>query len=37
MANWSWSYSRWVGVKYGPVPVGIIVVAIIYVVYAAMR
>ena len=35
--KWRWRYSRWVGVMYGPVPVGVIVVGIGYVVYYATR
>ena len=27
--EWKWHYSRWTGVMYGPVPVGIIVVVIV--------
>jgi hypothetical protein len=30
---WKWGYSRWMGVMYGPVPVGIIVVGIILIIY----
>ncbi len=30
---WRWSYSGWVGVMYGPVPVGIIAVALIALIY----
>jgi len=26
--KWKWSYSRWFGVMYGPVPIGVIVVGI---------
>jgi hypothetical protein len=37
MSNWQWSYSRWVGVKYGPVPVGAIVVVLGYVAYAVAK
>lgn len=37
MSNWKWSYSRWVGVKYGPVPVGVIVVVIGYGVYLSAQ
>ncbi len=33
MSEWKWSYSRWVGVMYGPVPVGVIVVAIFALIY----
>lgn len=31
--EWKWSYSKWVGVMYGPVPVGVIVVAVIAIAY----
>jgi hypothetical protein len=37
MSNWGWSYSRWVGVKYGPIPVGAIVVAVGYGIYAVTQ
>ncbi len=33
--KWEWSYSRWVGVMYGPVPVGVIVVVLGYGGYLA--
>ena len=33
MSDWKWSYSRWTGVMYGPVPVGIIVVVIGFIIY----
>ena len=26
--QWRWSYNRWIGVMYGPIPVGIIVVGV---------
>lgn len=32
-AEWKWRYSPWTGIMYGPVPVGIIVVAILFIVY----
>jgi hypothetical protein len=32
--EWKWHYSRWFGVMYGPVPVGIIVVGIGAIVWA---
>jgi hypothetical protein len=32
--EWKWRYSGWVGVMYGPIPVGVIVVAIGYLIYA---
>ena len=28
-----WGYSRWIGITYGPIPVGVIVVVIILIVY----
>jgi len=31
--EWRWSYSRWIGVMYGPIPVGVIVVGIGAAVY----
>jgi hypothetical protein len=37
MTEWKWSYSRWVGVMYGPIPVGIIVVGAGAGVYFAMQ
>jgi len=30
--EWKWGYSRWVGITYGPIPVGVIVVIIILIV-----
>ena len=35
--QWRWRYSRWVGVMYGPIPVGVIVVGLGYIVYYATR
>lgn len=35
--KWRWHYSRFVGVMYGPIPVGVIVVVVGYVVYYATR
>ena len=35
--HWRWRYSPWVGVMYGPIPVGVIVVAIGYAIYYATR
>jgi len=32
--EWKWRYSRWTGVMFGPIPVGIIVVFIGSVIYA---
>lgn len=37
MAKWKFSYNRWIGVMYGPIPVGIIVVGIIAIVYFVMQ
>jgi hypothetical protein len=34
---WRWHYSRWVGVMYGPIPVGVIVVAIGLIIYYASQ
>lgn len=31
--GWRWRYSAWTGIMYGPIPVGIIVVVIVYLVY----
>ncbi len=31
--DWKWSYSRYVGVMYGPIPVGLIVVGIGFMIY----
>jgi hypothetical protein len=30
MSQWKWRYSRWTGVMYGPVPVGVIVAVIVF-------
>lgn len=35
MQDWRWSYSRWIGVMYGPIPVGAIVVGIGFIAYYA--
>ena len=35
--EWRWRYSRWVGVMYGPIPVGVIAVTIGYLVYYTTR
>lgn len=24
--EWKWSYSKWVGIMYGPIPVGLLIV-----------
>jgi len=37
MSKWKWKYSRWTGVMYGPIPVGIIIAAIAFVVYYTTR
>ena len=37
MAEWKWGYSRWYGVHFGPIPVGVIVVGIAFVVYYAAQ
>jgi len=37
MSEWKWSYSRWTGVMYGPIPVGIIAVAIGVAIYYGSR
>ena len=28
---WKWGYSRWVGIHYGPIPVGIIIAIIVLI------
>jgi len=28
---WKWGYSRWIGIHYGPIPVGIIIAVIILI------
>ena len=33
MTEWKFSWNRWIGVMYGPIPVGIILVAVGYGVY----
>jgi hypothetical protein len=35
--NWKWSYSRLIGVMYGPIPVGVIVVAAGFAIYYLVR
>ena len=30
-APWKWGYSRWVGIHYGPIPVGIIIAIIVLI------
>ena len=32
--QWSWRYSRWMGIMYGPIPVGGIVVLVAMAAYA---
>jgi hypothetical protein len=34
--EWKWRYSRFVGVMYGPIPVGIIVVVVGWLIYMAV-
>jgi type IV secretory pathway VirB2 component (pilin) len=34
---WKWSYNRMIGIMYGPIPVGIIVIAIVAVAYFASK
>lgn len=34
---WKWSYSRWLGIMYGPIPVGVIVVGIGLIIYYAAQ
>ena len=31
--DWKWRYSLWTGIMYGPIPVGIIIAAILIVGY----
>jgi hypothetical protein len=33
MSEWKWSYNRWIGIMYGPIPVGVIIVGILVVVF----
>jgi hypothetical protein len=33
--SWQWSYSPFVGIMYGPIPVGVIIVLIIVVIAVA--
>jgi hypothetical protein len=35
--KWSWSYSRWIGIMYGPIPVGVILVVVGLGVYYGTR
>lgn len=38
--DWRWRYSAWIGVMYGPIPVGLIVAAVLfagYVIYHVMK
>lgn len=32
MTEWKWGYSRWMGIHYGPIPVGIIVAVIVIII-----
>ena len=34
-SDWTWRYSMWTGIMYGPIPVGIILVLIAAVAYLA--
>jgi hypothetical protein len=34
-APWKWGYSRWVGIHYGPIPVGIIIAIIVLIAYSS--
>ncbi len=36
-AHTGWWYSRWIGVMYGNIPVGVIAVAIIAVIWAVVK
>ncbi len=31
--EWRWRYNRWIGVMYGPIPVGAIVVTVGFAIY----
>ena len=33
--EWKWSYNRWIGIMYGPIPVGIIIAVIALIAYVA--
>lgn len=33
MSEWRFSYNRWIGIMFGPIPVGIIVVVIGLIIY----
>ncbi len=35
--EWKWGYSRWVGIHYGPIPVGIIIALIILAAWGSSR
>ena len=35
--SWKWGYSRWIGITYGPIPVGVIVVIVGYFIYYSTR
>lgn len=35
--KWGWSYSKWVGIMYGPIPVGVILVVVGAGVYYGMQ
>ena len=35
--GWSWRYSPYIGIMYGPIPVGIIVVSIVGLIYLATQ
>jgi hypothetical protein len=35
--GWHWHYSRWAGVMYGPIPVGVIAVVTGLVIYYSVR
>lgn len=34
--SWSFSWNRWIGIMYGPIPVGLILVVVGYGVYFTM-
>lgn len=35
--EWKWGYSRWVGIHYGPIPIGIIIAIIVLAAYSSSR
>ena len=35
--KWKWSWSPWIGIMYGPIPVGLIIVGAGWLIYAMTR